>query len=139
MNLKEQLKRDEGVVRYAYEDSLGFLTIGCGRLIDDRRSGGLSPSEIDFLLANDISEKSAQVLEALPWARDLNEPRLAVLINMAFQMGIRGLLGFPGMLGAVRTGDYKAAAEHMLDSKWEKQTPTRAHRLADQMESGEWV
>ena len=25
MNLKEQLKRDEGVVRYAYEDTLGFL------------------------------------------------------------------------------------------------------------------
>lgn len=138
MNLKEQLKRDEGVVRYAYEDTLGFLTIGVGRLIDDRRSGGLAPNEIDFLLTNDISEKSAQVLEALPWARDLNEPRLAVLINMAFQMGIRGLLGFPGMLGAVKAGDYKAAAEHMLDSKWETQTPTRAHRLADQMESGEW-
>ena len=139
MNLKDQIKRDEGVVRHAYEDSLGFTTIGVGRLIDVRRGGGLSPSEIDFLLANDISEKSAQVLEALPWARDLNEPRMAVLINMAFQMGIRGLLGFPGMLGAVRTGDYKAAAEHMLDSKWEQQTSTRAHRLADQMESGEWV
>jgi len=139
MNLKEQLKRDEGSVRYAYEDTLGFLTIGVGRLIDDRRGGGLSPSEIDYLLDNDISEKTAQVLEALPWAKDLTEPRLAVLINMAFQMGLRGLLGFPGMLGAVRTGDYKAAAEHMLDSKWEQQTPTRAHRLADQMESGEWV
>lgn len=139
MNLKDQIKRDEGVVRHAYEDSLGFLTIGVGRLIDVRRGGGLSPMEIDYLLTNDISEKSAQVLEALPWARDLNEPRMAVLINMAFQMGIRGLLGFPGMLGAVRTGDYKAAAEHMLDSKWEQQTSTRAHRLADQMESGEWV
>ena len=139
MNLKEQLKRDEGSVRYADEDTLGFLTIGVGRLIDDRRGGGLSPSEIDYLLTNDIAEKSAQVLEALPWAKDLTEPRLAVLINMAFQMGLRGLLGFPGMLGAVRTGDYKAAAEHMLDSKWEQQTPTRAHRLADQMESGEWV
>ena len=139
MNLKEQLKRDEGVVRYAYEDTLGYLTIGVGRLIDDRRGGGLSPSEIDYLLNNDIAEKTAQVLEALPWAKDLTEPRLAVLINMAFQMGLRGLLGFPGMLGAVRTGDYKAAAEHMLDSKWEQQTSTRAHRLADQMESGEWV
>jgi lysozyme len=138
MNLKEQLKRDEGVVRHAYEDSLGFTTIGVGRLIDGRRGGGLSPMEIDYLLTNDISEKSAQVLEALPWAKDLTEPRLAVLINMAFQMGIHGLLGFPGMLGAVKAGDYKAAAEHMLDSKWEQQTSTRAHRLADQMESGEW-
>jgi lysozyme len=139
MNLKDQLIRDEGVVRHAYEDNLGFTTIGVGRLIDVRRGGGLSLSEIDFLLTNDIGEKTAQVLEALPWAKDLNAPRFAVLVNMAFQMGIHGLLGFPGMLGAVRTGDYKAAAEHMLDSKWEQQTPTRAHRLADQMESGEWV
>ena len=139
MNLRDQIKRDEGVVRHAYEDSLGYLTIGVGHLIDVRRGGGLSPDEIDYILTNDISEKSAQVLEALPWAKDLTEPRMAVLINMAFQMGIGGLLGFPGMLGAVRMGDYKAAAEHMLDSKWEQQTPTRAHRLADQMESGEWV
>jgi len=139
MNLKDQLIRDEGVVRHAYEDSLGFTTIGVGRLIDVRRGGGLSPAEIDFLLTNDIGEKTAQVLEALPWATDLNEPRFAVLVNMAFQMGIRGLLGFSGMLAAVKDGDYKAAAEHMLDSKWEKQTPDRAHRLANQMESGEWV
>ena len=138
MNLRNQIKRDEGVVRHAYEDSLGYLTIGVGHLIDVRRGGGLSPDEIDYILTNDISEKSAQVLEALPWSKDLNEPRMAVLINMAFQMGIRGLLGFPGMLGAVKAGDYKAAAEHMLDSKWEQQTPTRAHRLADQMETGEW-
>lgn len=139
MNLKEQLIRDEGKVRYAYEDSLGFLTIGVGRLIDVRRGGGLSPAEIDFLLANDIAEKTTQVLEALPWAKDLNEPRFAVLVNMAFQMGARGLLEFKKMLQAAQEGDYGTAALHMVDSKWATQTSTRAHRLAEQMESGEWV
>ena len=139
MDLKQQLIRDEGVVKHAYQDSLGFTTIGVGRLIDVRRSGGLSDSEVDFLLTNDIAEKSTQVLRALPWASELNEPRLAVLINMAFQLGIRGLLGFPGMLGAARTGDYGLAALHMVDSLWAKQTPARANRLAEQMESGEWV
>ena len=139
MNLKEQLKRDEGMVRYAYEDSLGFLTIGVGRLIDVRHGGGLSPAEIDFLLANDIAEKTTQVLEALPWAKDLNEPRFAVLVNMAFQMGARGLLEFKKMLQAAQEGDYGTAALHMVDSKWATQTSTRAHRLAEQMESGEWV
>lgn len=139
MDLKEQLIRDEGKVRHAYEDSLGFLTIGVGRLIDVRRGGGLSPAEIDFLLANDIAEKTAQVLEALPWASRLNEPRLAVLINMAFQMGIHGLLQFKRMLGSVEDGQYGEAALEMVDSLWAKQTSTRAHRLAEQMESGEWV
>jgi len=139
VDLKEQLKRDEGVVNHAYQDSLGFTTIGVGRLIDANRGGGLSDREVDYLLNNDITDKTAQVLEALPWAKELSEPRLGVLINMAFQMGIRGLLGFPSMLGAVRTGDYGTAALHMVDSKWAKQTPARAQRLAEQMRLGKWV
>ena len=138
MNLREQLKRDEGVVRHAYEDSLGFTTIGCGRLIDMRRGGGLSPDEIDYLLDNDIKEKTAQVLAALPWASKLNEPRFAVLVNMAFQMGIGGLLRFHRTLGSIEDGQYGEAAAEMLDSTWAKQTPERAHRLATQMETGEW-
>jgi lysozyme len=139
MNLKEQLKRDEGVVRHAYEDNLGFTTIGVGRLIDVRRGGGLSDSEVDFLLTNDIAEKTAQVLEALPWASRLNEPRLAVLINMAFQMGVSGLLQFKRTLGSIEDGQYGEAAMEMVDSLWAQQTPERAKRLAKQMLTGEWV
>ena len=139
MDLKEQLKRDEGVVNHAYQDSLGFTTIGCGRLIDSRRSGGLRDSEVDFLLNNDIEEKTAQVLAALPWASKLSEPRLGVLLNMAFQMGLRGLLGFKRALGSIEDGQYKEAAIYMLDSAWAEQTPERAKRLAKQMLTGEWV
>jgi hypothetical protein len=58
---------------------------------------------------------------------------------MAFQMGARGLLEFKKMLQAAQEGDYGTAALHMVDSKWATQTSTRAHRLAEQMESGEWV
>ena len=138
MDLKSQLLRDEGVVRHAYEDSLGFTTIGVGRLIDARRGGGLRDSEIDFLLHNDIEEKTAQVLAALPWASKLNEPRFAVLVNMAFQMGIGGLLKFKRALGSIEDGQYSEAAMEMLDSAWAKQTFGRATRMAKQMETGEW-
>jgi len=139
VDLKEQLKRDEGVVNHAYEDSLGFLTIGVGRLIDSRRGGGLAPDEIEYLLTNDVIEKSRQVLAAFPWATKLNEPRRAVLINMAFQMGIRGLGGFHRMLGSIEDGQYSEASMEMLDSLWAQQTPERAKRLAKQMLTGEWV
>jgi lysozyme len=138
MDLKQQLIRDEGKVGNAYHDSFGFLTIGVGRLIDVRRGGGLSDSEIDFLLANDISEKTAQVLEALPWASKLSEPRLGVLLNMAFQMGVSGLLQFKRTLGSIEDGQYGEAAVEMLDSLWAQQTPERAKRLAKQMLTGEW-
>lgn len=139
MDLRTQLIRDEGAVGHAYHDSFGFLTIGVGRLIDVRRGGGLSDSEINFLLANDIAEKTAQVLEALPWASKLSEPRLGVLLNMAFQMGVSGLLQFKRTLGSIEDGQYGEAAVEMLDSLWAQQTPERATRLAKQMLTGEWV
>lgn len=138
MDLKTQLLREEGAESCAYQDSLGFWTIGVGRLIDSRKGGGLSSDEIDFLLENDIKTKTAEVLQALPWVSKLSEPRQAVLIGMCFQMGIGGLLKFKRALGSIEDGHYGEAASEMMDSAWAKQTFGRAARLAKQMESDEW-
>ena len=139
MDLKSQLLREEGAESCAYQDSLGFWTIGVGRLIDARKGGGLSNEEIDFLLENDIKTKTREVLLALPWMPRLSEPRQAVLIGMAFQMGIGGLLKFKRALGSIEDGQYAEAAVEMLESKWGNQTPERAYRMAKQMETGEWT
>ena len=138
MNLRRQLVAEEGVVLHAYQDHLGFMTIGVGRLIDKRKGGGISHEEAMMLLDNDIARKSQAVFKALPWAQSLNEARQAVLIGMAFQMGIDGLLGFKNTLAAVRDERYAHAANLMLQSLWAKQTPERARRMARQMETGEW-
>jgi lysozyme len=68
----------------------------------------------------------------------LNDARQAVLIGMAFQMGLKGLLQFKRTLGSIEDGQFSEAAAEMLDSAWAKQTPARAMRLATQMETGEW-
>ena len=137
--LTEQLRRDEGVKAQAYTDSLGLLTIGVGRLIDSRRPGaGLRPDEIDFLLRNDIQDRVAALKNALPWFERLNDARRGALVNMAFQLGTAGLLGFKSTLSLVERGQYAEAAEQMLKSKWSAQTPARAKRLAEQMKTGEW-
>ena len=138
MDIKQQLKDFEGYVPYAYPDSLGFLTIGVGRLIDKRKGGRLSPDEINLMLDNDIAEKRAQVFDKLPWAASLNEPRNAVLVGMCFQMGIDGLLGFSQTLAAIRDGHYDHAAEQLLQSAWATQTPARAKRMSRQIATGEW-
>ncbi len=138
MDLKTQLREFEGVVPHAYQDHMGYWTIGVGRLIDKRKGGGLSDDEIDYLLENDIRRKTEEVLEALPWVASMNEPRQAVVIGMAFQMGLKGLLGFTGTLGSMRDQRYADAAEGMRQSLWGKQTPKRVRRLAHQMEVGEW-
>ena len=139
MDLKSQLLREEGAESCAYQDSLGFWTIGVGRLIDSRKGGGLSNDEIDFLLENDIKKITEQIHKFLPWVSKLNEPRQAVMLQMAFQMGIRGLLGFKRTLGSIEDGQFAEAADEMLQSEWAKQTPERANRLAQQMETGEWT
>ena len=138
MNLITQLRREEGVSRHAYQDHLGFWTIGVGRLIDARKGGGLSDQEVDYLLRNDVSRFNAEVMAALPWVKELNEARQAVLIGMAFQMGTAGLLGFRNTRRAARDARWVEAAEGMMASRWFEQTPGRAARMAKQMETGEW-
>ncbi len=139
MTLIEMITRDEGRVRHAYQDHLGFWTIGVGRLIDSRKGGGLSEDEIDYLLTNDIKRKTAEVAKALPWVSRLDGARQAVLVGMAFQMGTEGLLKFRNTLAMVQAGDYEGAARGMLQSLWARQTPERAARMAKQMRTGEWT
>lgn len=137
--LIRQLRGDEGCSRQAYQDHLGFWTIGVGRLVDARKPGsGLRDIEIDFLLNNDVDDRISSLMKVLPWFQDLDDARQGVLVNMAFQMGIEGLLGFINTLKAVREGRYEAAAQGMLNSKWATQTPNRAKRLAEQMRTGQW-
>lgn len=134
--LTKELRRDEGVVPFAYQDHLGYWTIGVGRLIDKKKGGGLSDAEIDFLLSNDIDRFEKQIIDALPWYGSLDDVRQRVLVNMAFNMGIAGLLGFKNTLAMVERGDYAGAAKGMLASKWAGQVGERAKRLATMMETG---
>lgn len=137
-NIRDQLRRDEGCILHAYNDSLGFLTIGCGRLIDQRKGGGITEEEAEYLLTNDIKRKTIEVIHALPWSENLDPVRFFVLINMAFQMGTEGLLGFKNTLSLIQGGNFDRAAENMVLSKWHSQTPERCERLAKQMRTGEW-
>ncbi len=136
--LAKQLKRDEGLVLHAYEDSEGWLTIGFGRLIDQRKGGGITEHEALFLFTNDLDKVRTGVLKHLPWASSLDEARLGVLLNMAFQMGVEGLLGFAQTLAEVKARNWEGAARGMKRSKWFQQTPMRAERLITQMKTGVW-
>ncbi len=138
-NLVRQLNGDEGRKACVYQDHLGFWTIGVGRLVDARKPGaGLRPKEMDYLLANDIEDRVQQLTTRLPWFLQLDEARQGVLLNMSFQLGVDGLLGFKNTLELVRTGKYAEAAAAMLQSKWASQTPERAKRMSDQMRDGQW-
>ena len=138
MDAYTQLKRDEGEVLHAYQDTLGFWTIGIGILIDKRKGGGLRPEESEFIFRNRLKLLDAEFADRLPWIAKLDPARRGVLVNMAFQLGVAGLLGFKNTLAMIQAGKYQDAAKAMLESKWAKQTPARARRLSKQMETGSW-
>ena len=136
------LVRDEGEVLHAYQDHLGYWTIGVGRLIDKRRGGGITHDEAMHLLRNDVARFSAELDRALPWWAGLSDARRRVLLNMAFNLGVgstnppKGLLAFRNTLAAIKSRDYEAAARGMLASKWATQVGARAVRLAVLMRQG---
>ncbi|RQQ19739.1 lysozyme [Burkholderia stagnalis] len=127
-----ELSRDEGRRLKPYVDTVGKTTIGVGRNLSDV---GISDAECDGMLSSDIDRTIAWLDRNLSWWRQLDAVRQRVVINMAFNMG-GGLLSFVNTLAAMRRGDYAAAADGMLASKWAGQVGARAQRLAAMMRTG---
>jgi lysozyme len=134
--LTEELVRDEGEVLHAYQDSEGYWTIGVGILIDKRRGGGITREESRYLLANRINSKMTELDKAVSWWRTLSPVRQRVLLNMAFNLGVQGLLDFKNTLAAVKEGRYDDAALGMKKSRWASQVGARADRLIEMMKTG---
>ncbi|NQZ10293.1 MAG: lysozyme, partial [Algicola sp.] len=85
---------------------------------------------------NDISAINRQLTEKLPFIKDITDNRKQVLLNMAFNLGIYGLLKFRRMLNAMDCADYVEAGQQMLDSRWAEQVGDRAVELAHMMIEG---
>ena len=134
-NLKDQLVRDEELRLKPYTDSVGKLTIGIGRNLTDK---GISFQEAQGLLANDIADATADLEAKLPWTATLDDVRKGALLNMAFNLGIGGLLEFHDFRARMQRGDFSGAAGAMLDSLWARQVGARATRLSMQIQTGTW-
>ena len=132
--IKEQLVRHEGLRLKPYRCTAGRLTIGIGRNLDDC---GISQSEAYVMLINDIINCEKQLQSKIPDIYNgLDEVRKSVMLNMCFNMGINGLLGFKNTLAFVKAGDWERAANNMLVSKWAKQVGRRAIELSELMRKG---
>tara|TARA_B100001057_G_C22817688_1_gene938150 strand:+ start:919 stop:1347 length:429 start_codon:yes stop_codon:yes gene_type:complete len=136
--LKDRIKTHEGFRDHVYEDSLGKKTIGYGHLClddenwDDEESYDIEVLEdcftVDFQKAIEGAEDLIGSIPLLPKAKE-------VIIEMVFQLGKRGVSRFAKMWEALGNQDYDEAANQMLDSRWHKQTKSRAESLATIMRS----
>ncbi len=135
LKLKSLLTQDESYRQYVYTDTTGHLTIGIGRNLTTR---GVSLSESLYLLDEDIQYFGTKLDQLFAWFSDLCEARQIVLINICFNVGLQGLMGFKRMLDALEKQDYECAATEILDSKVGTiQAHERYNRLANIMRIGE--
>jgi lysozyme len=117
-----------------YKDTVGKITIGVGRNLDDV---GISREESQYLLTNDLIRVDKD-LATLPWTKQLDPIRYAVLQDMCFNLGLGRLKGFKKFLAAMATSNWAVAAVEMLDSKWAQQVGLRSTRLRDMVLTGQW-
>ncbi len=124
--LAKDLKKHEGFMPHAYRDSLGFITIGYGRLIDQKLGGGITENEADFLLENDIIKVENDLDDTFPWWRKHPENVQRAMANMCFNLGIKKFKAFKSTLALIKSGLYNEAADNALKSLWAKQVGQRA-------------
>jgi GH24 family phage-related lysozyme (muramidase) len=141
-DLAEQLvAEEEGRKRTAYPDSRGFLTIGIGCCVDPKVIGtGLCDAAIDAQFAHDRATADS-VCARIPGFASLNEVQQAALVSIAFQLDAQ-ILGWAHFMAAMceTPPNVKAAAAALLDSEWaRRQTPQRATRECEMLETGVWV
>lgn len=133
--LRADLIEDENIELKPYRDSVGKLTIGVGRNLDD---DGISKLEAFFLLDNDITDVMSELFHKFPWMNSLNDVRQNVFLNMTFNMGVEKLSEFHLTLAYAQGGHFDMASKEMLNSVWAKQVGDRAVRLSKEMLTGEF-
>lgn len=132
--LKERVKKSEGWRDQLYVCPEGKLTIGYGFNVEDTKM----PRAAADLWLDILLKHTKEALEKCEYGqvfKDLSESRQGVLIDMAYNLGLTGLLRFKKMWYALSEGEYESAAVEMLDSRWARQVGKRATELSTIMET----
>lgn len=125
----ELIRRHEGYRKYPYKDTVNKLTIGYGTNLEDR---GLSVKEAVALMETDVY-RLGEALDEQFFFQGLSDARKAVIIDMAYNLGLKGLYGFKRMIRALEEKNYGLAAKEMMDSKWAGQVRVRSVELSQIM------
>jgi lysozyme len=130
---KEEIKKEEGFRMETYYCTEGHLTGGYGHKMLEGEEVPKDKAGWDKLFERDFARAVTGADDLLMICPNINEIARNIVVEMVYQMGAYGVSKFKGMLKALQDGDYKQASVEMLDSKWAKQTPNRAKRMAERM------
>ena len=151
IDINEMIQRfvlHEGCELMPYRCPAGYLTIGVGRNLEtnpltveeqkvcgDWRHG-ITKNAAFYLLRNDIERAKRDCNKAIPFFNTLDKERKYALLDMCFNLGIKGLLKFKRMLSEMGVGNWDKASDECLNSNYAKQTGQRARRIAKTIKTG---
>lgn len=139
MNLVDLIEYEEGFRTRPYLCTEGYVTIGFGTKLYDKLGANAAdfPISVNRKIAtewlhSEIALKDLRLSKSSvsDTYQALSPDMQAIVVSMAYQMGVTGLLNFKRMWKALDEGYYGTAAVEMLDSRWARQTPERAARHA---------
>lgn len=145
-----RLIKEEGMRLMPYRCPLGRLTIGVGRCLETNPltsaeakalgdyMHGITENGAKMLLRNDVRRSYAALLKLVKNFKELTDDRQYALLDMCFQLGVQGLRQFQKMIEAVEQGRFSAAGAECLSSRYARQTPKRAKRVARALITGIW-
>lgn len=141
------LSRHEGYRSHVYDDGtgqpiapgshvVGHPTVGYGHCLDTR---GLTKPQAERLRDDVLDELEHELSLKLPiYARQV-DPRRMALLELAYQCGVDGVLGFRKMLAHLEWREYGEARAELLDSAWARQTgAARVEAVAQMLGDGTW-
>ena len=131
-NLKERIKSNEGFSSKPYKDQLGYLTIGYGHLILPNENillkKQIHKKELEEIFEKDFNKALSKFNNTFK-SFTLNEKESDLLIEMIFQLGIKGCLKFKNLIKNIKKRNRHLVCFDMMDSLWYKQTPNRVKTL----------
>ena len=131
-DIVEDIKKHEGFRPKVYECTEGYDTIGYGFAIKDLT---MDEDVATLILMKKLNALLQRITVAFPWFKDIDETAKKVVINMCYQLGIRGFSKFKKTIYYLETEQYEEASIEMLNSLWAKQTPNRAKELSEEIAS----
>ena len=145
--LVERIKAAEGFRSLPYRDSLGYWTIGYGKLLSTDKTllfnealtlagGPWSIEKATEAIKDSLAYCEVTLIETFPWFHALESVRHECFIELCYNMGINRLSGFTNLLKAAENGQWVRAAIELMDSLYAKQVGARAKRIAIALGTG---
>lgn len=121
---KEASKYD---ITKPYIDTTGHITVGVGYNLSDR---GVPPCwDLIKQCKDDIDVHLNQLNKKFSWFNGLSDNRKIGLLDICYSSGFHGFCGFTDMIDYLSLGDYKNAANEILDTPWAKTVGHRAEEV----------